>query len=380
MINRDNYHDVNKYRNYLREVKANSESTLNRRRSQLRHLLEWADAIPLSQAHKIRPRFPTYLEDARNDGRDKPLASSSQRANCGVARRFFHWAKRKFPRRYKDITPLWIDSLQGPRKVSNATDRDPFTIADLHAILDVSPKKLIERRDRAAIAFLFLSGARDGAFVSLPIHAIDLDVLKVQQMPCLGVNTKYEKSATTYLLNIPNLLGVVRDWDQLVRDDLPPNALWYATLTRDGTGFTGKTQPGSSRAAAVREGLQTLCQRANIPYRCPHNLRHGHAVYAIQRCKTMADLKAVSQNLMHESVVTTEKIYGGLPNDTVKNRIDALTNKQRSTIESDAHLLQILLEKIEAIDSSLEPIQKLNELIDLGVDPADLGKRTKGTS
>jgi len=250
----------------------------------------------------------------------------------------------------------------------------------LHAILDVSPKKLIERRDRAAIAFLFLSGARDGAFVSLPIHAIDLDVLKVQQMPCLGVNTKYEKSATTYLLNIPNLLGVVRDWDQLVRDDLPPNALWYATLTRDGTGFTGKTQPGSSRAAAVREGLQTLCQRANIPYRCPHNLRHGHAVYAIQRCKTMADLKAVSQNLMHESVVTTEKIYGGLPNDTVKNRIDALTNKQRSTIESDAHLLQILLEKIEAIDSSLEPIQKLNELIDLGVDPADLGKRTKGTS
>jgi len=79
-------------------------------------------------------------------------------------------------------------------------------------------------------------------------------------------------------------------------------------------------------------------------------------------------------------VVTTEKIYGGLPNDTVKTRISALTNKHRSTVEPDEDSFQILLEKLEAIDSSLEPIQKLNELLDLGIDLADLGKRMKGTS
>lgn len=61
-------------------------------------------------------------------------------------------------------------------------------------------------RDQAAAAFLFVSGIRASAFVTLPISAIDLKNLTVYQWPELGVNTKNGKKATTFLYDVPNLM------------------------------------------------------------------------------------------------------------------------------------------------------------------------------
>ncbi len=70
-----------------------------------------------------------------------------------------------------------------------------------------------DRRIRASAVFWFLSGIRIGAFVSLPIKAVDIENMTVKQWPReLGVKTKFQKHATTFLLNIPELLQVVIDW------------------------------------------------------------------------------------------------------------------------------------------------------------------------
>ena len=45
--------------------------------------------------------------------------------------------------------------------------------------------------------------------------------------------------------------------------------------------------------------MRKLFEFADLPYKSPHKFRHGHAVYALQHAKTMADYKAVSMNLMH---------------------------------------------------------------------------------
>lgn len=50
----------------------------------------------------------------------------------------------------------------------------------------------------------------------------------IKQWPSLGVRTKNDETATTYLLEIPDLLAVVEKWDASVRPCLPPNAVWYA--------------------------------------------------------------------------------------------------------------------------------------------------------
>ena len=74
------------------------------------------------------------------------------------------------------------------------------------------------RQVGAAVVCLFLSCALVGATVTLPIH------------PRLGVKTKFDKSATTSLLDIPELMEVVAAWDHRVRPKLPAEAMWYANV------------------------------------------------------------------------------------------------------------------------------------------------------
>jgi hypothetical protein len=97
------------------------------------------------------------------------------------------------------------------------------------------------------MATRFLSGIRIGAFVTLPLVAVDIENLSVKQWPKLGVKTKFGKQATTYLLDIPDLLSVVKDWDNEVRSILPSNGLWFASLSPD----TGKID------SAITEGENT---------------------------------------------------------------------------------------------------------------------------
>lgn len=61
-----------------------------------------------------------------------------------------------------------------------------------------------------------------------------------------------------------------------------------------------------------------------MPYLYPHKVRHGHTVYALKRAHDMGQLKAISQNIMHASVVTTDQIYGRLINDDVQEIISSL--------------------------------------------------------
>ena len=61
-----------------------------------------------------------------------------------------------------------------------------------------------------------------------------------------------------------------------------------------------------------------------MEYKSTHKFRHGHAVYGLQHPSTMADYKAVSMNLMHEDIRTTDGIYAVLVTDEVKTRIAGL--------------------------------------------------------
>jgi integrase len=115
----------------------------------------------------------------------------------------------------------------------------------------------------------------------------------------------------------------------MTRPQLAPGALWYATLSRDGTRFTGKTKAGKDISSAVAADLKLFCDRADIPYPSPHSLRHDHALFALDRATSIAAAKAISQNLMHDSLTTTEKIYGKLNRDNVRRHIASLTGVEQ---------------------------------------------------
>jgi site-specific recombinase XerD len=70
--------------------------------------------------------------------------------------------------------------------------------------------------------------------------------------------------------------------------------------------------------------MKRLCEKAGVSYKPPHALRHGHAVHALLLGQDVADLKAVSQNLMHSSLTITDSIYSVLTEKDLSERIATL--------------------------------------------------------
>lgn len=326
MIHRQNWLDVRAYLNHIERVRQNDGTTVKRARGHLRHLLEWADDLPFARGRAIDPTFPVYLLTARSDGKAKTLAPASITKCLANARQFFAFARAEWPQRYKPISESWIALLQPPRHVrmnSRLVVRNFYTLEHVLKIASVSTETLRQERGKVATCMLFLSGMRAEALASLPVSCVDLLHMAIHQLPEMGVKTKNRKAAITYLLQVPELLSVVKTWDCRVRS-LPSNALWYATLSRDGMTITPTVTAFEGRHNVIEGDVRLICELAGVAYKPPHQLRHGHTVHALKRAKNMAQLKAISQNIMHSSVVITDQIYGNLINDDVQEIISSL--------------------------------------------------------
>lgn len=343
MINRSNYLLVRRYLDYLSEVKQNEVNTIKRRRIQFRHLLEWADEVPFCDAPDIRPTFPRYLSVNRNDNQPDPLAASTVTRTLRAVREFFVWLKLSSPSTYRKFTDTWFATLRVSKsRQTDIVEHEEFSLDEVRKLIGLKAETLTDMRDQAAIALLFASGARVGAFVTLSLACIDLASGSVKQWPKLGVHTKNGKAATTRLLDIPDLMTVIRRWDDYVRANLPDNALWFASLSSDGMALTGATVAGVERRAMVAKAIRRLCQRAGLGYHSPHKLRHGHAVYALKQARTVEQLKAISQNLMHSSLTITDAVYGVLSGQDVADTIAGLGKVETSQADVVKQLEAIL--------------------------------------
>ena len=327
MINRDNWLDIKEYLNYLKNIKLVDDQTIKRRYDQLVHLLLWADSRPLGDAAKIMPVFPVFLQTSRRDGKVKSLSPETMRATCNVVRNYFTWAKKQLPRKYGKIDPSWIDYIQPAKSrgiQSTVKDHEFYTFDEMHKIVQYQPQTLLEERDRAAMCFIYLSAIRASAFTSLPISCVDIEKRTVLQYPEMGVRTKNHKAARTVLFRIPELLQVCQEWDDKVRSQLPESAMWYSSIDKDGETLVPLYDPNIGRREKLTDGIIRICAQVGIKYKSPHKLRHGNIVYGVKNAKGMAGLKAVSQNAMHENVEITNKVYGALAGDDVREAIDQM--------------------------------------------------------
>ncbi len=88
--------------------------------------------------------------------------------------------------------------------------------------------------------------------------------------------------------------------------------------------------------------MRKLFAAAGVPYQSPHKFRHGHAVYALQQARDMADYKAISMNLMHSDIRVTDSIYAPLANNEVGNRIAGLAKAKPAAPAFDGDLPAVL--------------------------------------
>ncbi len=319
MINRSNYKAVKEYLDYLFAVEQKDPQTVDRIWASLRHLLEWADETPFADVPDLaRQTFPRYL--SRRD-----LSESSRAKACGAAKRLLTWLRMDKKRGYAKITEAWLETLRPLKAPPDPKEHDGYTLEEIRQLTSQPAVTFTDIRDQAAVALMFISGLRVRALVTLTLDCVDLDKREIKQWPKLGVKTKGGKHATTYLLDIPDLVQVAARWDHIVRTQLPPSALWYAPLATDGMSFLDSHASGENRRDKVAKGLKRLCKTAGVRYRSPHKLRHGHAVYALKQAQDVATYKAVSMNLMHADLSVTDGIYAVLNQEDVRERIARLT-------------------------------------------------------
>lgn len=349
MIYRKNWLQIKKYLRYRKEVHQLSDASVELEKRWLRYVLEWADDIPFERVLDIRPAFPQYLITARKDNSGRDLSLPYMQKIIRAARRFFEWLSR-YEKGYRFINSQWLDTLRPPRLDRKSQKFVAVTLDEVLEIAKAPADNIEERRIKAAACFWFLSGIRVGSFVTLPIEAIDLQELSVKQWPSLGVRTKFKKHATTYLLDVPELLQVVKSWDVEVRKVLGNKGLWFSPFSVDtGEIETEQKEVGKHRQSRARKSLKAWLDRVGLPYHNPHSFRHGHAVYSIQLANDVSDLKAISMNLMHDSLTITEKTYGIFSSLDVKNKITALTTNRSGNDKNSTQLIEVLEETLEAL-------------------------------
>jgi len=69
------------------------------------------------------------------------------------------------------------------------------------------------------------------------------------------------------------------------------------------------------RENIFRKGLHEICDLSGVEYKSPHKIRHGFGVYGVKNAKDMAQMKAISQNMMHANMGITDGLYGNLAED-----------------------------------------------------------------
>jgi integrase len=341
MINRNNYCAAKEYLRFLDDVHQLDPRSIERYWFYLKYVLIWADAVSIGEVTAIRPTFATFLSTTRRDGDVGTLAPTTLKKVIQTVKRFFTWLKLTYPREYRSLTPAWIDTLRPPRSVPLAPEHTFVTLEEIRqlAAVEVDHTDLALWRDQVGTVMLFLSGMRAGAFGTLPISAVDLAQRTIKQWPSMGVATKNGKAATTYLLDIPEMLAVVEEWDTFIRAQLPPTAMWYTPIISQwGEQSLSPDAPGANRNLAVSKRVRKFFELTDLPYKSPHKFRHGHAVFGLQHARTMADYQAVSTNLMHEDIRVTDSIYARLASDEVKQSITGLTAAAKPTAVADNSL------------------------------------------
>jgi len=362
----DNQSLVKSYLEYLDMVRQNDPLSIDLYRTHLRQLLSWSKDVPIEQSKQISPSFPTYLANSLGERTGRPLSPRYMDDVCSTARAFFMWCRREHVEKFSTIPLDWIECLK-PNK-ANSMDSQPkkcdhFTVEDIRKIISVESKTLTDERGKASIAFLFLSGMRIKAFLTIPISCVDLENFRIYQLPARGVATKFHKAAITTLLPIPDLLEVVQAWDQKIRKIFPPEQTWFAPVRCSGQETPGvfhvtREKASPNRGKEFRKELKRLCNRAGISYLSPHKLRHGHAIYGINCAKDMKEYKALSQNLMHDSISITDGIYGNLNEDDIRDTLAGFTNKKDS-IKIDSSNAQDLIRALIKLQQNPDLIKKV---------------------
>jgi integrase len=218
---------------------------------------------------------------------------------------------------------------------------------------------VLERRDRALIAFTMLTGARANALASFRLGHVNAAQGYVDQDAAV-VRTKAAKTFRTYFMPVDSPARTfIDDWcAELVRDHAwgPGDPLFPQTAIGLGAagGFTpvGIERRGWATSQPVREIFQRAFAGAGLPYFNPHSFRAMLVRHYMAIGLSAEQMKAISQNLGHADVLTTFTSYGRVPTHRQGELIRATANAPPTGTDDPVATMKALVAELEARQAS----------------------------
>ena len=345
------------YYNYLREARRQSPASVDAVAKALSRFDELNRFRDYRQFHREQAvAFKRKLAEQQSLRTGERLSKSTQHSTLQALRSFFLWLAGQpgFKSRISYGDADYFNLTEKEVRIAGI-EREQLvpTMEQVHHVLATMPAGTdIERRNRALIALALLTGARDGAMASLRLKHVNLE-RGVLVQDAREVRTKSSKSMTTFFFPVGGeALTIVTEWIHysrctLLRGDDDP--LFPATEIGIGPDRrfrpVGLSRKGWSNATPIRKIFAGACASAELPYFNPHSIRKTLAQLGGRVCKSPEDLKAWSQNLSHEKVLTTLTSYGTISQarqGEVMKRLGAATADEDDPRELAARLASLL--------------------------------------
>lgn len=325
-INPENERTKRAYLTYLREAGRLSEASVDQAAAAIDRFAAYTRQRGFKAFHIEQALgFKRHLAKQVNVKNGTPLSKATLYSILTAVKNFFIWlADRPGYRsriRYADAEYFNLSDKETRIAKTRREPRMPLLEQIEHVVKSMPVRTAVERRDRALLSSTILTGARDAALASLKLRHVDLQQGCVYQ-DAREVRTKFSKTITTFFFPIGDIFKqILVDWVHELRavhawgaDD----PLFPATRI-EVAAATGLFEPCGllrqhwSTAAPVRRIFRKAFTAVDLPYFNPHSLRRTLAIEGQQRCQSIEELKAWSQNLGHDGVLTTLTSYGQIP-------------------------------------------------------------------
>lgn len=289
-----------------------------------------------------------HIEQARKFKRDldahivpdtgKPLAVATKVSRLRALKTFFQWLAGRpgYSRKlaYSDMD--YFNPSNNDGRIAGAERGRPVpSLEQIRHVLTVMPKTtVIERRNRALIAFAILTGARDAALASFCIKHVDVARGTVFQ-DAREVKTKNRKTFTTKFYPVgDDIQAIFTTWlEELQTLHLfgPNDPLFPATaMALDGNNqfrAVGIGRKHWSDAGPIRKVFREAFEAAGLPYFNPHSFRKTIWLLGERVCSNGHEARAWSLNLGHDSVLTSFSSYGPMTETEREETMKRLAKK-----------------------------------------------------
>ena len=346
------------YIRFLKEADRKAESTIDAIRKAIARYEAYTGLKDFATFNREQAMgFKRSLATTKAERSGANLTKSTLCSTTNSLKAFFGWLSCQ-PGYKSRIKRTDIEYLNLSEKDVRAAKQPGFkqfpTLEQIRkAVFAMPTSTVLERRDRAVMAFTIVTGMRDNAIASLLLKHIDLDRELVIQDP-REVRTKFSKKIITYFFPVgAELKQVVTEWVIELREEMiygnkdPVFPRTKIVQGKDLSFQVDELEPSPwGNAEPIRKVFRQAFARVGLPYFNPHSFRDTLVQFGKKRCRTPEEFEAWSKNLGHEEMLTTFRSYGNIDPHRQGELIKSLESGQAEESKLD-QLMTLIKSQLE---------------------------------